>query len=76
MQHCDMFQTHIFTKNFNKILRQCSHSKHVNIIQIWGYNCNKTKLVCIDANMKLSKLFKCPKNGKYEFHAIVYAKET
>jgi hypothetical protein len=75
MQHCNMFQTHIFMKNFNKVLMQCSHSKHVNIIQTWGYNCNKTKLVCIDANI-FQNFFKCSKNGKHELHAIVYAKET
>jgi hypothetical protein len=57
MQHCNMFQTHIFMKNFNKVLMQCSHSKHVNIIQTWGYNCNKTKLVCIDANITFFKTF-------------------
>jgi hypothetical protein len=45
------FQTCIFKENFNKILMQCSHSKHVNIIQTWNYNCNKTKLVCIDASI-------------------------
>jgi hypothetical protein len=47
-----MFQTHIFRENFNKILMQCSHSKHVNIIQTWGY---KTKLLCIDASITFSK---------------------
>jgi hypothetical protein len=46
MQHCNMFQTCIFRENFNKVLMQYSHSKHVNIIQMWGYNCNKTKLLC------------------------------
>jgi len=55
---------------------QCSHSKHANIIQTWGYNCNKRKLVCIDASITYIKKFKCPKNGKHELHAIVYAKET
>jgi hypothetical protein len=34
MQHCNMFQTHIFKENFNKILMQCSHSKYVNMIQM------------------------------------------
>jgi hypothetical protein len=57
MQHCNMFQIRIFRENFNKILMQCSHSKHVNIIQTWGYNCNKTKLVCIDANITSIKTF-------------------
>jgi len=33
MQHCNMFQTCIFGENFNKILMQCSHSRHANIIQ-------------------------------------------
>jgi len=33
MQHCNMFQTRIYKENFNKILMQCSHSKHANIIQ-------------------------------------------
>jgi hypothetical protein len=57
MQHYNMFQTCIFKENFNKVLMQCSHSKHVNIIETWGYNCNKTKLVCIDASIAFSKTF-------------------
>jgi len=57
MQHWDMFQTCIFNENFNKVLIQCSHSTHANIRQTWGYNCNKTKLVCIDANMTSIKTF-------------------
>ncbi len=57
MQHCNMFQIRIFKENFNKVLMQCSHSKHVNIIQTWGYNCNKTKLVCIDASITSIKTF-------------------
>jgi hypothetical protein len=57
MQHCNIFQTHIFKENFNKILMQCSHSKHANIIQTWDYNCNKTKLVCIDASITFIKTF-------------------
>jgi hypothetical protein len=57
MQHCNIFQTCIFKENFNKILMQCSHSKHANIIQTWGYNWNKTKLVCIDANITFIKTF-------------------
>jgi hypothetical protein len=52
-----MFQTCIFSVNFNKVLIQCSHSKHANIIQTWSYNYNKTKLVCIDANMTSIKTF-------------------
>jgi len=46
-----MFHTHIFKENLYKILMQCSHSKHVNIIQMWGYNCNKTKLVSTDVSI-------------------------
>ncbi len=78
MQHCNMFQTHIFKEIFNKILlMQCSHSRHANIIQVQSYNCNKTRLVYIDANITSIKTFqKCPKNGKHELHAIVYAKKT
>jgi hypothetical protein len=57
MQHCNVFQAHIFEENFNKALMQCSHSKHVNIIQTWSYNCNKIKLVCIDGNIKSIKTF-------------------
>jgi hypothetical protein len=57
MQHCSMFQTHIFRENFNKILMQCSHSRHANIIQMWSYNCNKKKLVYIDANITYIKTF-------------------
>jgi len=57
MQHCKMFQTCIFRETFNKILMQCSHSKHVNMIQMWGYNCNKIKLVCIDAIITFIKTF-------------------
>ncbi len=76
MQHCNMFQTRIFKENFNKILMQCSHSKHANIIQTWSYNYNKTKLVCIQCKYHIYQNFrKCPKNGKHEFHAIIYAKK-
>jgi hypothetical protein len=46
-----MFQICILKENFNKILMQCSHSRHANIIQMWDYNCNKTKLAYIDANI-------------------------
>ncbi len=53
-----MFKIHIFRENFNKILVQCSFSKHANILQLWGYNCNKTKLVCIDANIRSIKTLK------------------
>jgi hypothetical protein len=53
-----MFQTCIFRENFNKILMQCSHSKHANVIQTWGYNCNKTKFICIDANIRFFKTLK------------------
>jgi len=59
-----MFQTCIFRENFNKILMQCSHSKHVNIIQTWSYNRNKTKLVCIDASITSIKLFEMSKIWK------------
>jgi hypothetical protein len=77
MQHCNIFQTHILTKKFNKILMQCLHSKHVNIIQKWGYNCNETKLVCIDVSITSIKTFlNVQKMEKYALHAIVYAKET
>jgi len=56
---------------------QCSHSKHVNIIQMWGYNCNKTKLVCIDANVTSIDFFlNVKKMEKRELHAIVYAKKN
>jgi len=75
-QHCNMFQICIFRNLFYNILIQCSHSRHANI-QTWGYNCNKTKLVCIDAKYHIYQNFlKCPKIGKHELHAIVYAKET
>jgi hypothetical protein len=57
MQHCNIFQIRICKENYNKVLMQCSHSKHVNIIQLWGYNCNKTKLVCIDASITSIKTF-------------------
>jgi hypothetical protein len=62
MQHCNIFQICIFKENFNKVLMQCSHSEHVNIIQMWSYNCNKTKLVCIDASFTSIKTFKMSKN--------------
>jgi Zn ribbon nucleic-acid-binding protein len=58
MQHCNMFQTCIFKENFNKVLMQCSHSKHANIIQMWGYNYNKTKLVCIRCKYHIYQNFK------------------
>ncbi len=48
MQYCNMFETRIFKEKFNRVLMQCSYSKHANIIQMWGCNCNKTKLICID----------------------------
>jgi hypothetical protein len=57
MQHCNIFQIHIFRENFNKLLMECSHSKHVNIIQMWGCNCNKTKLICFDASITSIKTF-------------------
>jgi hypothetical protein len=77
MQHCNIFQTRIFKENFNKILMQCSHSKHANIIQTWGYNCNKTKLCMYWCKYHIyQNFFKCSKNGKHELHAIAYAKET
>jgi hypothetical protein len=53
-----------FKENFNKALLQCSHSRHANIIQTWGHNCNKTKLVCIDVNIISIKLFKMSKKWK------------
>jgi hypothetical protein len=62
--YCNMFQTHIFKEILNKVLMQCSHSRHVNMIQVWGYNCNKTKLACIDANITSIKTFKIPKKWK------------
>jgi hypothetical protein len=52
-----MFQIRIFKENFNKVLMQCSHSKHVNIIQTWGYNYNKIQLVCIDASITFIETF-------------------
>jgi hypothetical protein len=52
-----MFQTRIFMEIFNKVLMQCSHSKYVNIIQMGDYNCNKTKLICIDASITSIKTF-------------------
>jgi hypothetical protein len=60
MQHYNMFQTHILRENLNKVLMQCSLSRHANIIQWWGYNYNnnKTKLVCIDANITSIKTLK------------------
>jgi len=43
----------------------------------WGYNCNKTKVICIDINIKSIKtFFKCSKIGKHELHTIVYAKKN
>jgi Zn ribbon nucleic-acid-binding protein len=71
-----MFQTYIFRENFNKVLMQCSHSKHANIIQMWGNDYNKTKIECIWCKYHIYQNFKkCPKNGKHELHAIVYAKK-
>jgi hypothetical protein len=58
VQYCNMFQTCVFRKNFNKILMQFSHSRHANVIQVWGYNCNKTKIVRIDANIIFIKTSK------------------
>jgi hypothetical protein len=47
---------------------------------MWGYNCNKTKLLWIDANItsikKKRKKKKVQKIKKHELNAIVYAKET
>jgi hypothetical protein len=57
IQHCNIFWTHIFKENFNKVLMQCSHSKDANIIQTWGYNCNKIKLVCINTSITSIKTF-------------------
>jgi hypothetical protein len=51
LQHCNMFQTHIFGEICNQILMQCSHSRHANIIQTQRYNCYKAKFVCIDVNI-------------------------
>jgi hypothetical protein len=52
-------------------------------MQVQGYNCNKTKRACINANTTSIKTKKnaqksvpMSKNGKHELHAIVYAKET
>jgi len=45
-----MFHTCIFRENLKKVLMQCSHSKHVNIIQMYW---------CMYQNF-----FKCTKNGK------------
>jgi hypothetical protein len=72
-----MFHIHIFKENLNKILMQCSHSKHVNIIQMSSYNCNKIKLVCTDVSITSIKTFlNVQKLEKHEFHAIVCAKKT
>jgi len=43
---------------------QCSHSKHLNIIRTWGYNCNKTNLYVLMQISHLSKLFKMSKKWK------------
>jgi len=55
---------------------QCSFSRHANIIQLWGYNCNKTTCMYWCKYQIYQNSKKCPKNGRHEFHAIVYAKET
>ncbi len=56
---------------------QCSYSKHANIIQTRGYNYNKAKLASVQCKYHIYQNFKkCPKNGKHELHAIVYAKKT
>ncbi len=57
MQHAICFKLVYLKKFFNKLLMQCSHSKDVNIIQMWGFNYNKTKLVCIDASITYIKTF-------------------
>jgi hypothetical protein len=71
-----MLQIPILREIFNKILMQCLHSRYANITQVWSYNCNETKLICIDANITPFKTLKRPKNGKHEFNATAYAKET
>jgi hypothetical protein len=67
-----MFQTRIFRETFNKILMQCSYSKHSK----YCYNYNKTKFVSIECKYHIYQNFKkCSKNGKHELYAIVYAKK-
>jgi hypothetical protein len=42
-----------------------------------GYNYNKTKLLCIQCKYHIYQNFlKYSKNGKHEFHAIVYVKKN
>jgi len=52
MQHYNIFQIRICKENFNKVLMQCSHSKHANTIQMWSYNYNiRRNLYVFDANI-------------------------
>jgi hypothetical protein len=64
MQHCNMFQTHVFNENFNKVLMQCSHSKHVNIIKCEVPIAIKQNLYVLMQVSHLSKLFKMSKKWK------------
>jgi hypothetical protein len=60
VQECNItirFKLIVLGKIFSKVLMQCSHSRHANIIQMWDYNCNKTKYICIDANITFIKTF-------------------
>jgi Zn ribbon nucleic-acid-binding protein len=77
MQHCNMFQTCILKENFNKVLMQCSHSKHANIIQMWGNNYNKTKLECIRCKYHIYQNFrKCPKKETMNSMPLFMPKKT
>jgi hypothetical protein len=76
MQQCNMFQFCIYRQNFTKISMQCSHSKHPNIIQMWGNNYNKTKLLCIQCKYHIYQNFrKCSKNGKHELMPLFMPKK-
>jgi hypothetical protein len=61
IKYCNMFQTYIFWKTFNKILMQWLHA---NIIQMGGYNAIRQKLYVLMQISHLSKLFKMSKNLK------------
>jgi hypothetical protein len=78
MQHCNMFQTHIFKENFNKISMQCSHSKHVKIVQTWGYNCNKQNFYVLMEVSHLSIFLKMSKKWKTwtPCHCLCQKKES
>ncbi len=50
--------------------KACKHNTSVS------YNCNETKLICIDAYHIFQNILKHQKNEKHELNAITYAKET